>query len=464
MIVKMKNVLLLCLAHESDISLNALRELGILHIKHTQEPRGDNLDNARADMARAETALNTLSTRTNERTDKTTAGKITIQAAEVIDLVDQLVSEKKSLNDYLDALNSKRILLEPYGEFDPAVIHKLSESGIIIKLYHIADRKPVTPPEGVDIFPIRTDSTGQYFALAGTSEFDFDGKELAPPDMPLSAVLNEIEKTNANINAVDEKLDNLHSAADMVRDLIVILREKLAYIEAQNGMGVHDKIAYITGFCPEYSVDALQEQAKTNGWGLVIKDPTPDDTVPTLVRYPAWVKVMRPVFKFLGIVPGYREADVSSSFFIFLSIFFAMIVGDAGYGLLFLILTPYLRYRKFAHANPEPFRLIYVFSVSTVIWGILTGNYLAIDFELLPPFLQKARIDWLVSQNNSMTFSLLLGAIHLTIAHAWRAIRMGRDAGSLIQAGWILVVWSVFFIARNLLVGSLLPYWFTPHV
>ena len=39
-----------------------------------------------------------------------------------------------------------------------------------------------------------------------------------------------------------------------------------------------------------------------------------------------------PIFDFIGVRPGYREFDVSSWFLIFMTIFFAMIFGDGGYG------------------------------------------------------------------------------------------------------------------------------------
>ena len=46
---------------------------------------------------------------------------------------------------------------------------------------------------------------------------------------------------------------------------------------------------------------------------------------------------MLPVFDILGTVPGYREYDISFWFLGFFTLFFAMIIGDAGYGCLLLL-------------------------------------------------------------------------------------------------------------------------------
>ena len=59
--------------------------------------------------------------------------------------------------------------------------------------------------------------------------------------------------------------------------------------------------------------------------------------MPVLLQQSRWVRPVRTVFDFLHIYPGYWEADVGWVFLPFFSLFFAMIVGDAGYAALLLI-------------------------------------------------------------------------------------------------------------------------------
>jgi V/A-type H+/Na+-transporting ATPase subunit I len=49
------------------------------------------------------------------------------------------------------------------------------------------------------------------------------------------------------------------------------------------------------------------------------------------------VRIIQPVFDFLGTVPNYREYDISLWFLLFFGVFFAMIFGDGGYGILMLL-------------------------------------------------------------------------------------------------------------------------------
>ena len=63
-----------------------------------------------------------------------------------------------------------------------------------------------------------------------------------------------------------------------------------------------------------------------------------------------------PLTDFLGTVPGYNEYDISGWFLLFFSIFFGMIFGDGGYGLLVTIVALILMIKnKAAKKASSPF-------------------------------------------------------------------------------------------------------------
>ena len=456
MIVEMKKITLLCLAEDATGTLDALRDVGVLHLQHVNDPGSADLAKLRDDHARAVLALNTLSQYSS--TDTGTDG----DPATVIEEANQILESRRKLDEKLTQLNDERTPLEPLGNFDPQLIERFRDRGIVVKLYRITDKTVPEPPEGVGLFMLSESARGRYVALVGGEDFEFPAREVPLPERRLADIDADIEGVRAELARTEARLTELSAHLSAVVDKVADIDEQIRYVEARDGMAAEGKLAYLQGFCPAGKVYRLKSAAEDHGWGLVLDDPSEDDNVPTLVRYPAWARVMRPVFKFLGITPGYREADISSAFFVFLTIFFAMIVGDAGYGLLFLILLPYFRHTKFRKAPAEPFRLLYTFSIATVVWGVLTGNYFGIDYALLPGLLQAVRVDWLITQSGSMTFSLLLGAIHLTLAHGWKAVIYGRDPRTAVQAGWICIVWCVFALARQLLVHAPLPWWFFP--
>lgn len=457
MIVPMKKVTLLCLAGEREKTLKSLRELGVVHLAHIQEPAGDDVDDINASIRSAEGAINALKSINPEKPHSAN-----MPGGEAIDEVNKLILLKKELQESLEQLETERARIEPFGDFDPASVKQLAEKGITVRLYHTTEKGPVQLPQYTQGHVIREDKAGRHFVIIGQHDFDFKGTNIPLPERRLADISADIAGTRKKISAIDQQLESLTPDVPAMEETVQYLRHKKLYAEARAGMGESQHVAYLRGYSPADSIDELVTAADSNGWGLVHEEPGPDDNIPTLVRYPGWVKVMKPVFAFLGITPGYREADISSAFFLFLTVFFAMIVGDAGYGTLFLLAMLTCGRVRMQKSNPETFRLMVVFSAATMAWGVLTGNYFGINYELLPGVLQSLRIDWLVDQNHSMTFSIILGALHLTLAHLWKAIRAGADPRALVQLGWICIVWSVFCIAQNLLVKSPIPAWFLP--
>jgi len=462
----MKKLTLLCLEQDREPTLDALKALGVMHLVPLSEASaGNGLATAREKLRRSTAVLNALtSIRSSMAEPPEEPVVVTASPDEVVERVQTLQGQIKQLTDQREELLREKQALEPYGQFDPDLVARLEKDGISVRLFEASARDELVAPEGTSMFEIGHDASNQYVAIVGQAPFEFDAKEFALPASSLSELDAGQQRVQSEIEAAGRELETLSASVPSLEQHAEELSGRVEYLEAHEGMGSSGKLSYLGGFCPVDRVDSIREAAKLNGWGLVVDTPSDDDAVPTLVRYPAWLRMVQPVFRFLGITPGYRETDISSAFLLFLSIFFAMIVGDAGYGLLFLILTPYFRKTRFADAPAEPFRLLYTFSICTVGWGLLTGNYFGIDFALLPPFLQALRVNWLMDPDNSMTFSLLLGALHLTIAHGWKVVRFGRDARALAQAGWIAVVWSIFALARMLLVEAPLPVWFAPLV
>lgn len=51
-----------------------------------------------------------------------------------------------------------------------------------------------------------------------------------------------------------------------------------------------------------------------------------------------------------------------------------------------------------------------------------------------------------------------IGAVHLSIAHIWRAVLKAPALTALADLGWTFVLWACFFIARVLILGDALPF------
>ena len=261
----------------------------------------------------------------------------------------------------------------------------------------------------------------------------------------------------AEVDASAARLASLAADREGVSLSVARTADAVRVAEVRAGMDEADVVSLLSGYVPVYDCDALRSAAAQHGWGIVLDDPQPGDNVPTLLQQAGWVRPVRTIFDFLHIYPGYWESDVGWVFLPFFSLFFAMIVGDAGYAMLLLILTAVLQWR-FNKVPRHVFQMMYIVGGATLLWGVITGSYFGIPN--LPRFAEQLQVDWVKDRDNLIDLCFLIGAVQLSIAHVWNAVTLGR-AGAWVkvpaQAGWLLVVWSMFFIARQTVLSRTMP-------
>jgi len=274
--------------------------------------------------------------------------------------------------------------------------------------------------------------------------------------MRLSEARDRLKKNAAAMKDIDAEIREYA----VYRDRLILIRaayeRELEFQRALKGMGDYGGLSCVTGYVPGDAAADLNRLAKDERWAISITDPSEEDDAPTFLRNPRWVSIISPIFKLIEIVPGYRELDISPLFLLFLSLFFGMIIGDAGYGLVYIALTALVQKRFAASAkDARIFPLLYLFSASAVMWGILTGTvfgqdwYISAGMKPLLPVLNDTRV--------LQAFCFFIGALHLTLGQGWQAARKFPSPAALADIGWISILWAAYFLARMLILGYTLP-------
>jgi V/A-type H+-transporting ATPase subunit I len=445
MIVPMKKVTLLCLDELRDDSLKELRDLGVVHLAHIQPPEGDDLEKAKTRLTYVQRALEVLPPHAHVKP----SGK---SGDEVIEAVWKLIHQKKDLKERLESLRHDEKQQALFGNFDPASVEQLRDGGIAFKLYKAGPRDELTPPEGAAIHIIHQDKENVCFALVGKGDVAMEGmREFRLPEQSLADLRRKLAETEAALEKNESELHGYAGDHAAVSQIVDDAEARVSYLEARAGMGATEQLAYLQGYCPTDATQALRKAAADHGWGLLIEEPADDDPVPTKITNPRWIEPIKAIFDLTGIIPGYEEVDISTPFLIFLSIFFAMLVGDAGYGILFVLLTRFAR-KKMPNAPKYPFLFMYIMSISTIVWGVMTGTYFGID-----AWRKDAVIPWLSNDNNVMLLCFLIGAIQLSVAHVWNFIRTINRPQCIAQLGWVCMTWTMFFVAQIFVLSKDLP-------
>ena len=200
------------------------------------------------------------------------------------------------------------------------------------------------------------------------------------------------------------------------------LQQQIEFESAKIGMETVSEtpqefaVSWLTGFVPHNDAGTLKRAAAENGWALLVEDPTADDNPPTLIKNNAFVRLVQPLFNLLGTIPGYREYDISLSYLLFFCFFFAMIFGDAGYGMILIIAAIIfgVKAKKATGKVPDGILLLALLSTTTIVWGFLTGSFFAINSD---HWFFQPKIPFLASDQNIQWICFIVGASQISLAH-----------------------------------------------
>ena len=454
MIVPMKKVTLLALGTEQDEALTALRGLGVMQVETIRSTASENAQQLAEELSEATRITGELEKLLRENGGATPQGKPR-SGAEALEEAADLLGKRDRFAGELENIRQRQKALAVWGEFNRDTLTALEEKGIHVHLCCGNEKQyeAATALDEVECRSISEDSGRLFFVVTTLRDLEPDalpeirlGAEDNPPELRRRA--GELE---LKLQAVGEELNALLASLPAAQRRVQTLESELEYARVHDSLAEHGAVVSLSGFVPEPEIEKLRAAAREHGWGLLITDPAPGDAVPTLLRESKFSRVISPLFQFLGISPGYDEIDVSGGVLVFFTIFYAMIIGDAGYGLVFLLGTLLAKWKfRNNRAAALPLRLMTVLSIAAIVWGVLTNNYFGT--APLPQLSLRFFTQPDVKDANVQAFCFALAVAQLSLGRIWRAIHDGNLRSVGRNLGWMLILWGTFFLTLRLIV------------
>jgi len=448
MIVKMKKISLVVLDRVKSESLTELRRIGVIHLTN-QNSRSEELSDLEEKKLLLDRSLLLLPAVKGEQRKREGSVK---EALVIARETARLIDEDRLRTEELERLSKEENRLSVWGDFKPADIEYLRQKNVRLQFLDLSPENFDALPENLRYLTIeKTRYAVKIIVISLPGEPAADFQELPPARMGPGELHELIKEKNSSILKLHEELHKLAENRSFIEESIKKIDHTIEFEQARAGMGIEQSLAYLKGYVPVGKVEKLKSTAAEQGWALLIEEPGEDDQVPTLIKNPPWIRIIKPVFDFLGTVPGYREFDSSFWFLLSFSIFFAMLIGDAGYGIFFLVMTLLARI-KMRKTPAEPFFLMFVLSFSTIVWGALTGTWFGSVY-----FAQSRFLSWMVIPSISsfgadsgfiMLICFIIGSVHLSVAHIINFIRNLPRLKAFAELGWLSVVWGMYFLIR----------------
>ncbi|MFA5388524.1 MAG: hypothetical protein WC312_02070 [Candidatus Omnitrophota bacterium] len=445
MIVKMKKIILITQSKDMESALESVRKLGLLHVEHENAPSGGNIAALKERLSRISKAIAVLPDIKNQgAADRDKADSLA-------DEISALLDEKETLAEELQILKSGIEEWKEWGDFDPDIIEDMEDKNVWVKLCKINVRELGKIPEGVAMEEMFRKGNIVYCAVISKKEVELPFETLNLPGMSVGEMVFKEKKIEERFGLIEKRLSEIAGHKNSLRDHENYLKSVIEFNEVREGSGRFEKLSYIKGYSPADKINVIETAASMEKWGIVIADPLENDVPPTLIKNPKWVEIIKPMFNIIKTIPGYKEVDISLHFLVFFSIFFGMLIGDAGYGMIYFLLALIAQKKAKAVKDKSIFFLIYVLSSCAIAWGLMTGIFFG------PHPWMRPMVPYFADNTNVQAFCFLIGAVQLSLAHAWKILRRFPSLKILSDAGWICVLWSVYFLAKTLILGFEYP-------
>ena len=489
MIVPMKKVALIIKGDKKTETLSELRKLGILQIE-IHEGSGEKLEKLKAKQAMLENAFFSLQ---EKKQKKQKIEAVDADVAEAVDIAKTIVSyadEKKAYQAEKAALEVEIERLKSWGEITPHEFDSLVEKGINVLLYEMPVAEYKDFGEQVKILRLEETKTSVkfiLFALGAEGEREvidsINNYRVELPQSSTQELKMKAGELNDRIGLLEEKILSYAGYMDSIKEAIKSCEKEIEFEVFASGMMNEEisadgdlSVACFNGYVEAENVDLLKRKAKENAWGLVVEEPTEEDNVPTKLKNNKFVSLIYPLTDFLNTVPGYYEYDISGWFLGFILIFFGMIFGDGGYGLLILAVAavPIIKSLAAKKQVSSTMILVGLFGLSTVIWGTLTCTWFGLAPEQLPVWLTKLSIAlisnvyedtiwvpfWmkngagLTTAQNLQIFCFILALIQLMIAHVKVAVTCRKSLKILGEIGSMIELTGMFYLVLSFVVSG----------
>ncbi|MBQ8720991.1 MAG: ATPase V [Paludibacteraceae bacterium] len=479
MITKMTKYDFLVFHAQYDAFLEKLRNVGVLHVATLEE--GDaNLELVREKIAlqaridkQIETAQALIAAYNSAKgvtpLTPAPAGNLSLdEGLELLARFEALQTEAVALHQNVTAAERELQRMAPWGDYSAERLQRLADAGYRIGFYTCADRlyKPEWE-EQYNAFVVNDSTNTTYFVtvtrepIADIEAETFEMSKLGSHKLQAeleAAQMAYAEKQAEIRDFAVANVEDLKRLTLQVGEIIDIDRVHINTMKAAD-----NTVMLLEGYCPTDTVEALEAMLKEEGVYYESAEPTDEDNVPIKLRNNAFTRLFEPLTGMYGM-PVYQEFDPTPVLAPFFLLFFAMCMGDGGYGVLLLLFGLAVKSGKIKIEMFDGLgSIIMVLGAATTVIGLFLGTAFGVNLTTLNWIPQGCKDLMITGKfgdtdfDIQMILALGIGVFHICLAMIIKAVGYTKRYGfmqNLSNWGWLLLILGGLIVAM-LAVGEM---------
>ena len=466
MISKMNKLSFLIYHKEYEVFLEKLRELGVVHIEKRQ---GAEMDANLQAFMQKRTAYQSLLKSMTLAAASYEGGDVQPSSLTIEQVMDSYESQQEHiqvLNMQLPVLDKEIDAMEVWGEFDWNVIEQLKANGWQMQFYCCPEKSfEETWTDDYNATIINRKGGQSYFVTVNQVPVELEAEIVRLPNRRLSELVREQEDLKTSIKEANNRLDQFCiNNLPVVEKALDLLESDINLMEVEQLGGerlAEGSIVMMEGWVPVENDAEVRKMLDESGVYYEIRPAEKEDNAPIKLKNGKISRAFEMLTKMYGM-PDYGEFDPTPLLAPFYALFFGMCVGDAGYGLLLVILGFYLK-KKLSKSMAGLMNLLITLGAATTVVGALFNTFFgaALTDWNLPEWMNSLIISgkWDgTAYDKTMVIALLVGMFHICFAMVVKAIGSTVRYGfknSLSAWGWLLLVGGSVTVATLNYLGVL---------
>ena len=357
----------------------------------------------------------------------------------------------------------------PWGDFDKARLAQLESLGYAVRYYRVPEKK--FSQEWAALYPLEViseDKANVWFVTVAPK-----GDEYTFPVEPIAAPEGSWKEAEAEVKALNEQIikakgllvkyqSEIPAMQETDRQRLVDLEMYLA--KASTEQKADNMLSVLEGFAPVENDEQLCKTFEEMGVLYIREDAAEQDNPPIRLKN-GWFASLFEVLTGMYGMPGYKEFDPTPILAPFYLLFFAMCMGDAGYGLVLILFglgvtKKLINIDMFKNIGP----LISVLGVGTLVVGLVLGTAFGINLAeaaWYPSALKKFMITGdIAGFPAQMILALGIGVFHICLAMVVKAIGYTKRFGfkeNVSTWGWLILILGGLILAAVGMTNLLSP-------
>lgn len=406
MIVPMNKYTFLVYHKEYASFLDQLQEYGVVHvIERNADVNGSQLSGLIHSISNADKAIRLLAKYDTGKIEK----KQDLSQTPAVEIVEQVLkyqSELEPSQHKLAGLQKELFTAEPWGDFSQEMIDELLKYHVEVFLFTCQESK--FNPEWKEKYALEVINQKNdtlylaYFVRKNGDVFDIPLEPHVFPNRGLKAIQADIAETQGYIDAAKEYFESAAFEIEKIRSYKNHLQSQLDYekVVLNTQHEADEKLRILEGWVPVNAVDTINTKLDESGVVYFSTSPDAGDKVPILLKNSRFAKLFEPVGKLFSL-PSYIELDLTALFAPFFMLFFGFCLGDAGYGLLLLVIASLYKFKAKPDVKPI-LSLVQWLGAATIIMGMISGTLFGVNLLDTGYTLTAASFDMLKSSHIPM--------------------------------------------------------------